>query len=164
MKKTITICIGLLITAMTLAACLSPSTVTASTPTPPVLADSFFSGQAWLDVNANGQVDAEDTPLANATLIVSLQDGTEFGAKTDADGKAFVSIPARVDYPITLRMEAPEGSMLKPVEPSRVTLKEAAGETVLFLFEQGRWRSSSTPEKKRTTLTPEAREQALRQK
>ncbi len=123
---------------MAFAACVPPSRGASSTATAPVLADSFFSGQAWLEVNANGQVDAEDMPLANATFIVSLHDGTEFGAKTDADGKAFVSIPARVDYPVTLRMEAPEGSMLKPVEPSRVTLKEAAGETVLFLFEQGR--------------------------
>lgn len=136
MKKAITLCLGLLIAAMTLAACLSPSRGAASTPTPPVFADSFFSGRAWLDVNANGRVDAEDVPLANATFIVALQDGTEFGAATNADGKAFVTIPARVEYPVTLRMEAPNGSTLKPVEPSRVTLNEAAGKTVSFLFEQ----------------------------
>ncbi len=136
MKKNITLCLGSLMAAMTLAACLSPSMGAAPTSTPPVLADSFFSGQAWLDVNANGQMDTADTPLAGAAFIVALQDGTEFGATTNADGKAFVTIPARVEYPVTLRMEAPNGSTLKPVEPSRVTLNEAAGETVSFLFEQ----------------------------
>lgn len=136
MKKTITLCLGSLMAAMTLAACLSPSMGAAPTSTPPVLADSFFSGQAWLDVNANGQADAEDVPLANATFIVALRDGTEFGAATNADGKAFVTIPVRVEYPVTLRMEAPKDSALKPVEPSQVTLNEAAGKTVSFLFEQ----------------------------
>lgn len=101
-------------------------------------ADTFFSAQALLDSNRNAQMDAGDTPLPNAVFIVTLRDGTEFGAKTNTDGKAFVTIPARVDYPVTLRMQAPEDSAVRPVEPSTVTLKEATGETIPFLFEQGR--------------------------
>jgi hypothetical protein len=136
MKKTIVLCISLLVAAMLFSACLSPSGDASSTSTPPVLADCFFAGQAWLDVNANGQIDAEDTPLANATFIVALQGGGEFGAQTDENGKAFVTIPACVDYPVTLRMEAPKDSTLSIIEPSTFTLKEPTGETVQFLFKQ----------------------------
>ena len=103
-------------------------------PTEPVLIDSFFSGQALLDANGNGQIDSEDTPLANATFIVALQGGGEFGDNTDEAGNAFVTVPGGVEYPVTVRMEAPKDSTLKLIEPSAITLSEATGETAKFLF------------------------------
>ena len=106
----------------------------APTPTEPALADSFFSGQAFLDANGNGQIDSEDTPVADATFIVTLQNGGEFGGQTDDTGKAFITIPASVEYPVTVRMEAPKDSALILLEPSTLTLSEQTGETVKFLF------------------------------
>ncbi len=99
-----------------------------------MLADSFFSSQALLDVNGNGQVDPADTPLEGATFIVALQGGGEFGDQTDSTGKAFVTIPAGVEYPVTVRMEAPENSGLTAVEPSSITLSDPAAGTTTFLF------------------------------
>lgn len=116
-----------------LAALTACSTSSASS-TPAAVTDSFFSGQALLDVNSNGQSDLEDTPIAGATFIVTLPGGAEFGAQTDESGKAFLTIPARVDHPVTARMEAPQDSGLNIVEPSAITLKGPTGETIQFLF------------------------------
>jgi hypothetical protein len=117
----------ILILSITLVGCTA-------TPTEPTLADSFFSGQAFLDANGNGQIDSEDTPVANATFIVTLQNGGEFGGQTDDTGKAFITIPASVEYPVTVRMEAPKDSALILLEPSTLTLSEQTSETVKFLF------------------------------
>jgi hypothetical protein len=103
-------------------------------PSEPVQAHSFFSGQALLDANGNGQIDADDTPVENATLIVALQGGIEFGGNTDSSGNAFVTVPSMVEYPVTIRMEAPVGSSLILIEPVKVILSEVAGETTKFLF------------------------------
>ncbi|MFZ5883389.1 MAG: hypothetical protein ACOYYI_06405 [Chloroflexota bacterium] len=105
-----------------------------SAATPAAITDTFFSAQALLDVNGNGQIDEEDTPIAGATFIVALPSGAEFGAQTDESGKAFVTIPASVEYPVTARMEAPKDSALNIIEPSTITLKEPKGETIQFLF------------------------------
>jgi hypothetical protein len=105
-----------------------------ATPTEPILVDAFFSGEALLDANGNGQIDSEDTPIANATFIVALQGGGEFGDSTDEAGNAFVTVPGGVEYPMTVRMEAPKDSTLKLIEPSIITLSEATGEATKFLF------------------------------
>ena len=105
------------------------------TPTPTVMhVYSYFSAYAFLDANGNGQPDSADTPLKDATFIVALEGGTEFGDQTDDTGYAFISIPAGVDYPVMLRMEAPKDSALKAIEPSTITLAEATAETIQFLF------------------------------
>jgi hypothetical protein len=124
-----------------LTACLSPSggvspLPVVNTPTPAPIADTFFSAQALLDVNGNGQIDAEDTPIAGATFIVTLPGGAEFGAQTAESGKAFITVPSRVEYPVTARMEAPKDSGLTLVEPSTVSLNEPTGETIQFLFKE----------------------------
>ncbi|HNS62685.1 MAG TPA: hypothetical protein PKK96_16935 [Anaerolineales bacterium] len=104
------------------------------TPTPDVrpLVDAFFSGYAYLDVNDNGEIDSEDTPIENATLIVTLQGGMEIGDTTDENGNAFITVPGGVDYPVTLRMEAPKDSNLKLIGPSSVTYP--SDEQANFLF------------------------------
>ena len=118
-----------------LAGCISVST---QNPTPPPTeffhVHSYFAAYAFLDANGNGQVDSADTPLKDATFIVALQGGTEFSDQTDDTGYAFISIPAGVEYPVKVRMEAPEGSSLTIIEPSEITLSDATGESPQFLF------------------------------
>jgi hypothetical protein len=104
------------------------------TPTEPVLADSFFSGRALLDANGNGQIDSEDTPITNATFHVEINGVKVFGDATDETGNAFILIPGGVKYPVDVSMEAPKDSALNIIEPSKITLKEATGETITFLF------------------------------
>ncbi|HEX2696586.1 MAG TPA: hypothetical protein VHM28_02685 [Anaerolineales bacterium] len=103
-------------------------------PTQPILVDAFFSGQAFLDANGNGQLDSADTPIENATLIVTLKGGTEVGGNTDKTGNAFITVPGGVDYPVTLRMEAPKGSGLKLIGPASITFPSTTGEQSKFLF------------------------------
>ena len=107
----------------------------ASTPTPTVQAivDSFFSGYAFLDANGNGELDPEDSPVENATLIVTLQFGGEVGAFTDKTGYAFIVAPGGVDYPVMMRMEPPKDSTLKLIGPSEIT-HELADQSPKFLF------------------------------
>lgn len=109
----------------------APKPVTSSTEE--AIADSFFSGYALLDANGNGQVDEEDTPVEDAAFIVALQGGGEFGGFTDENGRAFVIVPSSVDYPVTLRMEAPKDGSLKLLGPSAVAFS-AGDESPTFLF------------------------------
>lgn len=104
------------------------------TPTPDTrpIVDAFFSGSAYLDINGNGEIDSKDTPIENATLIVTLQGGFETGGLTDKTGHAFITVPGGVDYPVTLRMEAPKDSNLKLIGPSSVTFP--SDEPANFLF------------------------------
>ena len=104
------------------------------TPTPTVqpIVDAFFSGFAYLDVNGNGEIDPEDTPVENATLIVTLQGGLEFGGDTDASGYAFLVAPGGVDYPVTLRMEPPKDSTLKLIGPASITYPSDTPAKFLF--------------------------------
>ena len=103
-------------------------------PTEPiVLADSAFSGQAFLDANSNGEIDSEDTPIENATFYVEIDGVKVFGDTTDETGNAFILVPGGVEYPVNVVMEAPADSSLKPITPSTVTLSESAGATQ-FLF------------------------------
>ena len=104
------------------------------TPTEFIHVYSAFSAYAFLDANGNGQVDSADTPVKDATFIVALPGGTEFGDTTDATGYAFITIPADVEYPVTLRIEAPQDRTLKAIESSTITLLEPTGETIQFLF------------------------------
>jgi hypothetical protein len=105
------------------------------TPTPTVQAivDSFFSGYAYLDVNDNGELDPEDTPVENAMFIVTLQFGGEVGALTDKTGYAFIVAPGGADYPVTMRMEPPKDTPLKLIGPSEI-IHELADENPKFLF------------------------------
>ena len=104
-----------------------------TTPTVQPIVDSFFSGYAFLDVNGNGEIDPEDTPVENATFIVTLQFGGEVGAFTDKTGYAFIVAPGGVDYPVKMRMEPPKDSTLKLIGPSEIT-HELADESPKFLF------------------------------
>jgi hypothetical protein len=99
-----------------------------------VLADSFFSGQAFVDANNNGKVDDADTPLQGATLIARDGRGAEFGATTNAQGRAFVTIPGGSQYPVTLRMQPPRDNPLPLIGPAEVVLQAPTGDNIQFLF------------------------------
>ena len=119
----------LLIFILALTSC---STTPTATPTIQAIVDAFFSGYAYLDVNGNGEIDSEDTPVENAMFIVTLQGGFETGDTTDDKGNAFITIPGGVDYPVTLRMEPPKDSNLKLTGPSSITYP--SDEPAKFLF------------------------------
>lgn len=122
--------IKILILLITITSCAPAST---TTPIVQPIVDSFFSGYAFLDVNGNGELDPEDTPVENATFIVTLQFGGEVGAFTDKTGYAFIVAPGGVDYPVTMRMEPPKDSTLKLIGPSE-RIHELADESPKFLF------------------------------
>lgn len=103
------------------------------TPTEPVLADAAISGQALLDANGNGKIDAADTPVANATFYVDLNGVQAFGDTTDETGNALILIPGGVEYPLKVSMTAPKDSTLKLIIPTTVTVSASTG-TVQFLF------------------------------
>lgn len=107
----------------------------ASTPTPTiqVYADSAFSGYAFLDANFNGQLDEADTPLAGATFYVGIDGVRAVGETTDEDGYAFILIPASVEYPVTLSMDAPKDSDLKLIGPAEIAFSPG-DESPTFLF------------------------------
>ena len=111
-----------------------PTELVAITPTEPILVDSFFGAQALLDVNENGQIDPEDTPVENAIFTVTVQGGAGFGDTTDESGRAFVTIPSAVEYPVTLRMEAPKDSTLKLIGPESISFTPGTGGPIQFLF------------------------------
>ena len=119
----------LLLWPLVLAGCNFPT----PTPTVQAIVDSFFSGYAFLDANRNGELDTEDTPLENATFIVTLQFGGEVGGTTDKTGYAFIVAPGGVDYPVKMRMEPPKDSKLKLIGPSEV-IHELSDEAPKFLF------------------------------
>ncbi|MCE9644707.1 MAG: hypothetical protein K8S20_01815 [Chloroflexi bacterium] len=105
-----------------------------STPTAASVADSYFSGYAFVDANGNGQLDPADTPLKDAIFIVQLEGGAQFGGRTDESGTAFVTIPAAVQYPVTLLMKPPVNSSWTLIGPARIILQEPAREKTSFLF------------------------------
>ncbi len=114
-----------------LAGCNMPFAATPTASIQPIV-DAFFSGYAYLDANGNREIDPEDTPIENATLIVTFQAGFETGGNTDKTGLAFITVPGGAEYPVTLRMEAPKDSNFKLIGPSSVTFP--SDEPAKFLF------------------------------
>ena len=125
--------VGYILSIPVLAIVMISCTPKPTTPAIQPIVDSFFSGYAFLDVNGNGELDPEDTPLENAAFIVTLQFGGEVGAFTDKTGYAFIVAPGGVDYPVKMRMEPPENSTLKLIGPSEI-IHELADESPKFLF------------------------------
>ncbi|MEB2334513.1 MAG: hypothetical protein OZ914_09405 [Anaerolineaceae bacterium] len=123
------ICIVSLFLALSTACSFS-----SATPTPQPLADSAFSGYAFIDSNFNGQLDAEDAPLEGAMFSVEINGVKAFGAITDKNGYAFILIPSSVDFPVTLSMEAPKESNLDYAGFSEVIVHSLTEEPPKFLF------------------------------
>ncbi len=111
--------IGRLVSVAGLAVVLAACSAARPTTQVPVMADTFFSGHAFIDSNGNGQVDSGDVPLEGATFIVDVQ-GAQFGAKTDATGTAFVTVPGSVQRPVILTMQPPKDTAYVLIGPARV--------------------------------------------
>jgi len=89
-------------------------------------ADTFFSGCAYLDSNSNREIDPDDRGLKDAVFVVTLKGGAGFGAFTSESGCALVTVPGGLSeesWPITARMEPPEGSGYELVSPAEVVLE-----------------------------------------
>ncbi len=113
--------------ALLLCSCGSlPWSSEAPTPTPGILADTFFGGCAYLDSNGNGSIDSDDQPLDGAKFVVTLSEGIGFGATTTSRGCATAVVPGGLSeqsWPVTIGMEPPEGSGYQLVSPAEVVLQ-----------------------------------------
>jgi hypothetical protein len=99
-----------------------PSTPTATVV---VLADTFFTGCAYLDTNGNKEIDSGDPLLERATFVVTLSGGAGFGALTSENRCAFITVPGGLGeefWPVTARMEPPEGTGYQLTTPAEVVL------------------------------------------
>jgi len=103
-------------------------------PSPAILVDTFFYGYAYLDTNHNGEIDTADTPLAGAIFSATDANGLSTHGITGADGLAMAWWPAESEYPVTFRMQPPEGSGLVIIGKAEVTIHE--GSNAKFLFNQ----------------------------
>ncbi len=121
-----------LASSLALAACSPFPPPTSTPPAPP--GDTFFFGQAFVDANGNGQIDAADTLLPGAVFIAWDARGAEFGGVTNAEGRAVVSFPGRSVYPVTLRLQPPAGSAFVLVGPAEVVTREASDNRASFLL------------------------------
>lgn len=112
---------------------------TSATPTPVILADTFFTGCAFLDKNENELVDDEDTPIGGMSFTITLSEGTGFGEITsDSDGCATTIIPmglSKESWPVVAQMTLPQTSAYIPIGDIKVTL-EYPDTQVDFLFSQ----------------------------
>ena len=96
------------------------------TEPPELSADTFFSGCAYLDENANGRIDARDSLLGNMNFAVTLASGAGFGGKTSEGRCAFITVPVALlpgAWPVLARMVAPDQVAYKAVGTSMVTLQ-----------------------------------------
>ena len=90
------------------------------------MADTFFTGCAYLDANSNGELDDADTPIAGADFMVTLAQGAGFGARTfERDGCATVVVPSALpDYawPVTVEMTLPASLTYAPAGEASISL------------------------------------------
>ncbi len=122
-------------------ACRLPASLSGQpTPTSPILADTFFSGNAYIDSNANGELDASDQPLEGARLVVA-----GFSGPTGKDGLATVVIPGGWDKPVIAQMYPPEGSAYTLISPAEATLQSSGPTHVDFLFAAPTGSPGATP-------------------
>jgi hypothetical protein len=90
-----------------------------------VLADTFFFGCAYLDANENSVLDETDPKIPDVTFTISLAGGGGFGDRTSGDGCGMVVIPGglkETHWPVTARMQPPEGANLELVGPAEILL------------------------------------------
>jgi acetyl esterase/lipase len=110
------------------------------TDTPPeILADSFFSGYAYVDANGNKQIDESDPPLEGAMFTLA-----GFGDTTDANGMAFITIPGGWERPVLAQMRPPKEGGYTLIGPNQVTLQSPGKTRAEFLF--GRSEDRGVPE------------------
>jgi acetyl esterase/lipase len=110
------------------------------------MADTFFSGYAYLDSNDNRELDEDDAPLQGAMFYV-----LGFRDETDARGHALVTIPGGWDKPAQASMAPPEGSGYELIGPQEVVLQQGVQNSAEFLFAE----PSGTPTGNHSTTEPQ---------
>lgn len=110
-----------------LCACDRPQDLTEpATPTPAILADSFFFGCAYVDSNGDGEIDANDDRLKDATFVVTLSQGAGFGASTSGNGCATIVVPGGLNedsWPVITRTKPPPETSYELISPAEVVLE-----------------------------------------
>jgi hypothetical protein len=99
--------------------------VLSDTPLPTPVADTFFTGCAFLDQNANERVDRDDTVLEDMTFVITLSGGAGFAASTADTGCATEAIPAPLEtgaWPVVSQMEMPQPSAFARVGDLEIML------------------------------------------
>ena len=87
-----------------------------------VLADTFFYGCAYLDINQNEVIDEDDLKIGGAVFEISLG----FRGTTSEGGCATVVIPGGIGdsyWPVKARMQPPEDSSYKLIGPAEILLE-----------------------------------------
>jgi len=97
--------------------------------TPEILADTVFSGYAFIDQNGNDLLDDGDSPLQGAQFTLA-----GFRSQTDSNGFAMVLIPGEWDQPVSAQMTAPEGSNFTLIGPAEQILQNGKKNRADFLF------------------------------
>jgi acetyl esterase/lipase len=127
----------------------NPALSSRNTPTQEIYADTFFFGRAYVDSNANGKLDPEDTPLQDALFVAA-----GFRAKTGASGSATVVIPGGWGEPVTASMAAPEEGGYRLIGPSQVELQAGKQTSADFLFAALESTPVTTPTGDKTIAEP----------
>lgn len=128
------------------ASCSQFSSQEKGAPTPRILADTVFSGYAFVDENENGELDESDTPLPGARFTLA-----GFGGVTDANGYAMVLIPGEWDQPVSAQMAPPDDSSYTLIGPGEETLQNGVKNRADFLFAPPPTSSSPQPGSLATT-------------
>jgi hypothetical protein len=114
--------VALSILAILLVSC---SNTTPSASLEPI-ADTYFSGCAYIDQNDNGTLDSGESLLGGFTFTITLAGGAGFGAETAEGQCATVIVPSALpedSWPVTARISIPEGSGYEAVGSTEVALE-----------------------------------------
>jgi acetyl esterase/lipase len=94
-----------------------------------VMADTVFSGYAFVDTNGNSKLDEGDLPLEGAKFTL-----TGFGETTDQNGFAMVLIPGDWNQSVIARMDPPDGSGYILIGSAEQTLQNGIKNRADYLF------------------------------
>jgi len=119
--------VGLVMVSL-LVSCIGSFQVGRSEPTPTsvVMADTDFSGCAYLDQDDNGIIDPGEPLLGGLTFTITLAGGMGFGGGTGDGRCGFILVPGALPadaWPIMARMVVPEDFGFKAVGPTEIMLQ-----------------------------------------
>jgi len=158
-KKIISAIIGIF--SLLLGSCtgITPPIPSETPSNPSLMADTFFSGCAYLDENGNGTIDAEEQLVGGMAFTITFKSGMGFGGQTSDGYCASILVPSALPeeaWPLPARMEVPEGSIYKLVGPSEIILENGQTQAdFLFTIKQTPPLDTPLPGFPRSTFTPD---------
>ena len=93
---------------------------------PEPMADTFFSGCAYIDQNGNDALDSGEPLLGGFTFTITLAGGAGFGAETAEGQCATIIVPSALtedSWPVNARISIPEGSGYEAIGSTEVALE-----------------------------------------